>query len=281
MALIQCPTCGGTISDRAQKCVHCGTDITTEPVIQKPSCPECGLEIDENVSVCPQCGCPLNNNEIKEDVSLPKDFSTNKNKKKRIIIICAIIAFVLAVGAVILGVCIQKQQEAAKISQENAEKEAAQIIKNYEEMYSQAVKTMYVGSDDAETCGNLIAEVWYNSIFKKEDERTDKYTQPDGYFLDEFGDALDNLFDDYNFILKINSISSNQQKVQKLMKELKNPPESCEKSYDALMRLYEAYIGLTNVVIDPTGSYKEFSGSLNDAIIETNRAFKAVESYTN
>ena len=41
---------------------------------------------------------------------------------------------------------------------------------------------MYFGASDAENCGKLIRDVWYNSIYKESDERTDKYTKYRGYF---------------------------------------------------------------------------------------------------
>ena len=36
MALIKCPECGGTVSDKATKCPHCGYNFQTEPTVEQP-----------------------------------------------------------------------------------------------------------------------------------------------------------------------------------------------------------------------------------------------------
>ena len=39
---------------------------------------------------------------------------------------------------------------------------------------------------DAESSANLIKQVWYNAIYEKRDDKTDKYTRPKGYFVSDF-----------------------------------------------------------------------------------------------
>ncbi len=56
MAMIQCPQCGESISEKAPKCVHCGLTLTEEP---KKICLECREELENGVLVCPKCGCPI------------------------------------------------------------------------------------------------------------------------------------------------------------------------------------------------------------------------------
>ena len=48
MAIIKCPECGENVSTTAQKCVHCGCEITY--------CPECNQVFTGNIKVCPSCG---------------------------------------------------------------------------------------------------------------------------------------------------------------------------------------------------------------------------------
>ena len=55
MAMISCPNCGGQVSDKAKKCVHCGTVLIPE---EKRYCPECGAELEESAVFCEKCGCP-------------------------------------------------------------------------------------------------------------------------------------------------------------------------------------------------------------------------------
>lgn len=46
--IIQCPECGGQVSDKAQVCVHCGYRFRV--------CPDCGKILADNVTACPSCG---------------------------------------------------------------------------------------------------------------------------------------------------------------------------------------------------------------------------------
>ena len=56
MAMITCPNCGEQVSDKAKKCVHCGTILIQE---EKKKCAECGAELEEESTECPNCGCPV------------------------------------------------------------------------------------------------------------------------------------------------------------------------------------------------------------------------------
>ena len=56
MAMIICPNCGEQVSERAKKCVHCGTMLIQE---ENRICAECGTQLEEGVTECPNCGCPI------------------------------------------------------------------------------------------------------------------------------------------------------------------------------------------------------------------------------
>lgn len=125
---------------------------------------------------------------------------------------------------------------------------------------------MLSGAADAETAGNLIKKVWYNSIYEKTDSSTDKFTrknQGSGAFYDDFNDALGNLFRDASFQIKIKSVEENQEKVSSLMKDMKNPPEEHEEAYRTLQDYYDAYLEFTNLVVNPSGSLQTFSENFN------------------
>lgn len=63
MALVKCPECGKTVSDRATVCPHCGCPLSVK-LKPKPAkanflkCEECGHIIDHSMSECVNCGCP-------------------------------------------------------------------------------------------------------------------------------------------------------------------------------------------------------------------------------
>ena len=69
MALIICPECGGTVSDKASVCVHCGyplhdgstaqatrTDSNTQ---SQHYCTACGVALPHGVRFCTSCGAPV------------------------------------------------------------------------------------------------------------------------------------------------------------------------------------------------------------------------------
>jgi transcription elongation factor Elf1 len=59
MALIECPECGGKISDKAPVCIHCGYPLQEskeEPVQQIQYCPYCGKKNSIESTFCGYCG---------------------------------------------------------------------------------------------------------------------------------------------------------------------------------------------------------------------------------
>lgn len=247
MAMTTCPNCGEQISDKAKKCVHCGTVLVQE---EKKYCPDCGAELEEGMDTCPKCGCPIEN--IIETEKTPQQVEVTgvkiTKKSKKIIVIATIAVIVVAIITAI-GVQTHKKNVAAK-----AAAEAQKQSEEYGTNLNMAAYTMLSGASDAETCGNLIKNVWYNAIYKESDSKTDKYTKPNGYFVSDFNDDLQNLFSDSSFSSQIADINDNKDTINSLMKKLKNPPEEYKDAYEALSKLYDAYISLTNLATDPTGS---------------------------
>ncbi len=54
MALIDCPECGGKVSDKARACPSCGFLISG-----MIKCEECGSMVKKSAKTCPSCGCPI------------------------------------------------------------------------------------------------------------------------------------------------------------------------------------------------------------------------------
>lgn len=269
MALIKCPECGREISDKAEKCIYCGRSLREE----NKHCPECGVELREDVSRCPNCGYPIKKEEQSEQEKPQKVEVAGimVTKKFKIIVIAIIIALGFC-GGIMYGV---KQYQSKK-----AAEEYEQRVEEYKQTLSMATITMLSGAVDTENCGNLIKKVWSNAIYKEKDQETDQYTLlKNGSFVSDFNDALGNLFVDSNFEAKISKIKENQNSVNSMMKELKNPPEEYEDAYDAVSNLYDAYLVFTNTVISPSGSLQTFSNNFNDADSKTLNAYNAMELY--
>lgn len=272
MAMTTCPNCGEQISDKAKKCVHCGTVLVPE---EKKCCPDCGAELEEGMDTCPKCGCSIENTIETEKTPQQVEVTGVKiTKKSKKIIMIVIIAVIGAAMIAAIGVQTHKKNVVAK-----AAAEAQKQSEEYGTNLNLAAYTMLSGASDAETCGNLIKNVWYNAIYKESDSKTDKYTKPNGYFVSDFDDALQNLFSDSSFSGQIADINSNKDTVNSLMKKLKNPPEEYKDAYEALSKLYDAYISLTNLATDPTGSLQTFSQNFNDADNETLNSYNALRMY--
>lgn len=275
MAMISCPNCGGQVSDKAKKCVHCGTVLIPE---EKRYCPECGAELEEGAVLCEKCGCPAE--EMKDAANLPQAVEVTgvkiAKKSKRIFIVLLI--FIAVCTAIAYGKA-QMQREKAIAAAEEEAAEAAKISEEYSANLEMAAYSMIASAGQAEECGNLIKQVWYNAIYEERNTSTDKYTRPNGYFVKDFNDALNNLFEDSSFQTRIRNIEKNQDTMNSLMKELKNPPEEYEDAYEAVSELYDAYLTLTNLVVNPTGSLQTFSDDFNDADSEALKCFNAVSIY--
>ena len=139
--------------------------------------------------------------------------------------------------------------------------------------------TMLDGAAKAVNAGNLIKSVWYNAIYEERDAETDKYTMKNGEFVDDFNDALSNLFSDENFVNSISEIELNQSEVTDLMKKLKNPPKKYEEAYAVLKTYYDNYIKMTKSVISPTGSLQTFSEDFNTYDTDTVNSFEKMKLY--
>ena len=122
---------------------------------------------------------------------------------------------------------------------------------------------MLAGGSDSESLCNLTYRVWGNAIYEDRDEETDKYTRPDGYFVSDFNIALENLYADENTQTTVSRIEENKCSVKKIMKELRTVPEGLEDCFDSVMSLNEVYNKLTNMAVNPTGSYQKFGDTIN------------------
>lgn len=256
-------------------------------------CPHCGTSFEDSVTTCPSCGFEINgvperndieNRSFDDDSSIPNfnekpqkveissvKIKVEKSTKKRVLLVVTLVAALLI--SIFCGYIVYKNQQ-AKVT----EAEYADLLEKYEKDIEHASSLMLVGAVEAEQAGNLIVKVWSNAIHEDIDSATDQYTRPHGYFVD-FNTALQNLFSDSSFQSKISSIENNQDNITKLMKELRNPPLEYEDAYDALRDYYEAYLSLTGLVTNPTGSLQTFSSSFHDAVSAVSKSYDAMDIY--
>ncbi len=150
----------------------------------------------------------------------------------------------------------------------------------YNEQLSHLVPDMLLGAYYAEDACSLFHDVWYNAIHEKKDSRTDKYTLNFfDVFHDDFNTALMNLRLSDEFMIKITQIKSYQQSAEKIMRELQNPPEEFKNAYPILLNLYEAFIELTNLAINPQGSLMSYTASCNNASSSFMKYYNMIKLY--
>ena len=157
-----------------------------------------------------------------------------------------------------------------------ASESAAAAVSTYQANARSVSGKMLASAAEAETACNLIKSVWYNAIYEGRDTTTDKYTRPKGYFVDDFNEALGNLFSDSSFTSDIKSIENDKSSIPSTMKDLRNPPEGCEELYEALKEYHDAYLELVNMAINPSGNLGTYSSSFSEA---DNEVIKTYESF--
>lgn len=267
MAMIICPQCGKEISDRAPACPQCGFVMVKKEEIHLIKCDECGIEFDDKLDNCPNCGCPKSEKKVENVPQKVEVTSVSVNKKK----VMAVIAIIVVIIGAVIGAFFIKQQV--------DNNKAKNYAKSYYENLKEATNTMLTGSAKAESAAGLIHDVWRNAIYEDRDDATDKYTRPNGYFVDDFNDALAELYKDASFTRDISFIESNQENVEKLMKKLKNPPEEYKEAYEDIKAFYDSYLEFTNLATNPTGSLTSYTESYNDLDADVSSKYKKMNMY--
>lgn len=122
--------------------------------------------------------------------------------------------------------------------------------------------------------------VWRNSIYQQQDESTDPYTMENGVFLEDFDDALGNLYNDSVFAARLASVQTNRVSAAGSMSGLKDAPEGYEDVYQALKAYYDAYIRLTNLALNSAGyTYSDFNSELGDLNRELDTCYLTIATY--
>lgn len=219
-------------------------------------CPNCGKVIGKDISICPHCKQSTQEEAIQETriIAVREQPFANKPTKKKSSKRKTAIAGAAIIVVLIVAIFL--------VNQSNSN--------HYGESVAATIYTMLDGATDAEDAGNLIVKVWNNAIFDKANSETWKYTKG----VLDFNEALQNLFSDGEFLIKIESIKENQRQAKALMQSLNNPPKEYITIYADLMSCYDAYLELTNLVITPKGNLREYSSNFHSA---DSRAANALE----
>lgn len=257
--MLQCEKCGKELSDEMLFCPSCGS-----PIKQKANVADI-FEVINPASNCPADPLPL-----------PEDTTHKKNPKIIWAIVCIVLVVATATTAITL-VMINRYNTQKELQ---AQQEAIEIyMETYHTNLKNATYKMLDGCAAAEKAGNLINKVWYNAIHEEWDPDTNQFTRPNGYFYDDFNDALGELFRNTSFNSTLSDIKTNQEAVKALMKELRNPPEEYEEAYVQLKEYYDVYLEFTDMALSPKGSYNSFSSDFSAADTRVLKAYRTMELY--
>jgi len=232
MALMTCPECGESISDKAEKCIHCGFPIISNS--------EANPEDDQTNT---------------QQVEITSFNIKGNNLKKTVISVLIILAVVLT-GIFAYNTVQQKSTE-AKILQDK---------KEYAQNLSLVRAAMIEGASEAEHVGKLMGRIWYNAIYEEYDYTTDEYTHENGEFVDDFNTALFAYQISEEYEDSVELIEANQVEVTELIKKLQSPPDGLEKANDTVTELHETYLSLCKNATDPSGNLGSYSDSVNTNI---------------
>ena len=191
--------------------------------------------------------------------------------KKQVIISLCMILMILAL--VLFGIYANKQKQ-KKINEEN--------LANYQDYMNDAAMKMIEGAAQAEYCGNLIKEVWSDTINEEHyNSSTSKYIKTKYGYTSDFNTSLNTLLEDEDFSKKIILIKNNREDVDEIMKKLINPSEEHKEAYATLKEYYDNYYSLTELAISPTGSLTTYSSNFNQADTDTVKSYNKMKKYLN
>ena len=145
----------------------------------------------------------------------------------------------------------------------------------YESNFTGAVLCMWSGSYKAQEACSLIHDVWYDTIYEKDESSTRKYVSGHS----DFNDSLEALFKDKDFKEEIDDLRNSQDEVRSYMKSLTNPSDEYKQGYEALLEFYNNYITLTNLAIDPTGTLTTYTQDVNEMISTTSTNIETMKLY--
>lgn len=220
------------------------------------TCRFCGGQVSDRAVQCPKCGAILLENRMKvcadcgrklpAGVTVCPECGRPAEEKKR-----GWLVPVLIVGTVALLVG----------------------------LFAAAGTAFYRQAADAERVCALTLDVWGNAIYERDDPDTDPFTKVNGIFVEDFNDALGNLYADAAFRGTVDGIYEKRDAATKLMKKLMSPPAGCLDAYTAAKAAYDACMTLSGLALNSRGSYSSFSEEYKTADDACVRTLRELELY--
>ena len=146
-------------------------------------------------------------------------------------------------------------------------------VERQKEEYGLALKSAYelITENEEETyaCGDLLANVWRNSIFHISDSKTNKYTKQNGQFVKDFNIAIERLNNDKSYSKKIENIENQITELTQIKKTLNdNVPQKFTQLNDVFVQMIELYVKRCILVAHPIGSYNDWTDRVEETLSE-------------
>lgn len=239
------------------------------------NCPECGKEMSDTISSCPHCGFKLSKNK--------KSKNEKKNNKKFILAGIISIVLVLIISTVVIIIATGNKDESEEVSANAQNSDQGYYTRIMEE----SLQLMSDSSQRADYNFRLIDKLWYSSIFDKCKNsfaiNLSILSSGNEYLDTEYG--YNNGHDIYWFAkidedqvekFRANNdyIIENDTKVIKAFKDLKKGYDGDKDLYNEVLELYKCYSKIISSVKEPSGTYKDYSSSMQTTFKE----FRAQQS---
>lgn len=261
----KCPNCGNVTGSAF--CGECGTDLREVPeadIVRDQTNVDASAEPIDPVVVDAKVEDINNESTVQHEVGATSEKSGTQDINKKTGKTKLGIIGLMAVAAIAIFLVL------VFVVGGNASKK---------EDYKVTLHTMWfqMSADAAateEAC-NLITSVWHDAIFENTNEAdTKKYVAG----ASDFDEALGNLFADEEFQKKIENIESGQDAVDKMMDELKDPPEDYKDLYKEAVDLYTDYSEFNELATNPSGSYNSYSEKFEQLDTSLAKSLKRFET---
>lgn len=170
-----------------------------------------------------------------------------KKINKKTIVIVSIVALLIAIIIATTFIIINKNKKREK---------------EYEELMKSVARDLYLNEVLAEYHSSYITTIWYNAIFEKRNNYTDKYTKNKYASWVSFQEAINNYLLDNKELLE--DLEDKEKEIGIKLNELQDMPNSDYQKYlDILTEMYSNFSSMVSLANSPTGAYKEYGEKCN------------------
>lgn len=255
-----CANCGAPLGDGQNFCPKCGTPKAAAP--KKNICDKCGNELQDGQEFCPKCGHKVGAVVDTAANAAIDQFNAGVEKKKKKskvvpIVIAAVLAIAVAVGAFVSNTMGAKKAEEAK----------KEYIQNVEAFLALSL----TAGSNLEDISDTVQRYWHEHIYD-----------------DKHGSSIDSaiLYALIDKSEEINQAEEYDGQMKALYSKIKNVPnglaeedaDEIEELRDAAKDLYNIYTDFYSLATDPSGSYNTYSEDNNDTTDEFLSCYRALEN---